>query len=147
MDEFGKAIVDYNKAIELAPEFALAYGNRGTADYHTGDYDKAIADCSKAIELNPHAAGPYAAGPYNDLGLAFNKKGNYDKAITSFKQALIIEPNNPELYYYLGTIYEKLSQKAVALSNYENASRLDPSGKVGGWSREAIQELGGGQSP
>lgn len=41
-----------DKAIELDPSLAEAYGNRGVAFYSIGQYDEAIADCNKAIDLN-----------------------------------------------------------------------------------------------
>ena len=46
-------IVDYNKAIEINPQDADAYYNRGIAKYDLGDYQGAIVDYSKAIEINP----------------------------------------------------------------------------------------------
>jgi tetratricopeptide (TPR) repeat protein len=52
-------IQDYNKAIELNPDFADAYNNRGIAKYDLGDYRGAIQDYNKAIELNPDFADAY----------------------------------------------------------------------------------------
>ena len=51
--KFDSAIADCNKAIELNPELAEAYNNRGDAYGNKGELDSAIADCNKAIELNP----------------------------------------------------------------------------------------------
>ena len=39
-----QTIRDLNKAIELEPEDAKAYLNRGYAYFQKGDYDQAIAD-------------------------------------------------------------------------------------------------------
>ena len=39
-----KSITDYNRAIELNPEDASAYYNRGRAKDKLGDYDGAVAD-------------------------------------------------------------------------------------------------------
>ena len=51
--EYDKAITDYNKAIELNPEYARAYYNRGNAYAEKGEHDKATADYNKAIEIDP----------------------------------------------------------------------------------------------
>lgn len=56
MGEYGKAIAEYDKAIDLEPRYALARFNRAYAYGETGEYDKAIADYSKAIELDPSDA-------------------------------------------------------------------------------------------
>ena len=42
--EVDRAIGDYTKAINLKPNYANAYNNRGVAYYGKGDYEKAIAD-------------------------------------------------------------------------------------------------------
>ena len=66
--EYEKAIEDYNKAIELDPNLAGVYYNRGNAYFYLKQYEKAIEDFDKAIELNPNNA--YA---YNNRGLAREK--------------------------------------------------------------------------
>ena len=90
-DDFDKAIADYSKAIELDPEHALAYRDRGFVYYLEDDSDKAIADYSKAIELDPEYAPAYSdrGNVYNVCGeneSAFNdylKCGKYDETIKS----------------------------------------------------------------
>ena len=47
------------KAIELNPNYAKAYYNRGIAKFDLQDYKGAIADYTKAIELNPNYAKAY----------------------------------------------------------------------------------------
>ena len=46
------AIIDLNKAIELDPELAEAYFNRGSTYYYKGQEDLALADFNKVIELS-----------------------------------------------------------------------------------------------
>ncbi|MFM7461536.1 MAG: tetratricopeptide repeat protein, partial [Burkholderiales bacterium] len=53
------AIQDYNKAIQLNPQYAVAYNNRGTAKADLGDKTGAIQDYTKAIEINPQYAKAY----------------------------------------------------------------------------------------
>jgi tetratricopeptide (TPR) repeat protein len=47
-----RAIADFDKAIQLQPDFADAYFNRGLAYYYKGEYDCAIADFKKVLELS-----------------------------------------------------------------------------------------------
>ena len=51
LDQNESAIQDYNKAIELDPQFVIFYSNRALAYEKIGQYDKAIADRKKAAEL------------------------------------------------------------------------------------------------
>ena len=51
-----KAIADYTKAIELNPNYAEAYSNRGNMYYRKGNSVKAIADYKTALQLNPNNA-------------------------------------------------------------------------------------------
>ena len=48
-----RAIEDYTRALELAPELAEAWYNRGCAWYEVGELDKATTDLTRAIELSP----------------------------------------------------------------------------------------------
>ena len=61
-----EAIKDFNKAIELNPNYSKAYYNRGNTKkdlanaYNNIDYlEEAIKDYNKAIELNPNNSEAY----------------------------------------------------------------------------------------
>lgn len=82
-EESGKPIADYNKTIQLDPNRASAYYNRGCAYGEIGAYDKAIADYNKAIELNPNDSLAY----YN-RGLAYSKRGEVPKAVSDLEKCI-----------------------------------------------------------
>ena len=91
--DFYGAILDYNKAIELDPNFTQAYINRGNSKYNLKDYYGAISDCTKAIELDPNDA------------LAYINRGNskanlkdYYRAISDFTKAIELDPNYAQAY-------------------------------------------------
>ena len=58
--DYQGAIADYNKAIEINPQYVNAYYNRGVAKYRSKDYQGAIADYTKVIEINPQFASAYS---------------------------------------------------------------------------------------
>jgi len=60
--DYHGAIQDFNKVIELNPNYALAYFYRGTAKSDLEDYHGAIKDYNKAIELYPKYAHTYVCG-------------------------------------------------------------------------------------
>ena len=57
--DYKGAINDYTEAIELNPNYAVAYNNRGASKADLKDYYGAISDYTKAIELNPNYASAY----------------------------------------------------------------------------------------
>ena len=62
--ESDKAIEDCNQAIQLEPDYALAFFNRGNGYFAQGQYDRAIEDYDQSIQLNPNYPN------------AFNNRGN-----------------------------------------------------------------------
>ena len=65
-DHFG-AIADYTKAIELNPNYAAAYNNRGNSKNKIKDYKGAKADYTKAIELKPNYTKGYGNTSWNEI--------------------------------------------------------------------------------
>ena len=52
-----KALADYNKAIEMDPYYAPAYGNRAILHYQMDDYKDALADLNEALRLDTRESG------------------------------------------------------------------------------------------
>ena len=51
MKQHAAAIADYTKVIELEPEYAYAYANRGSAQLKAGKQAEAVIDLQKASEI------------------------------------------------------------------------------------------------
>ena len=84
-------IEKFTKAIQLNPDDALAYYNRGVTYDELEQYDKAIDDYTKAIELNPD----YAAAYFN-RGLAYGKSEQYSKAMDDYTKAIELNPDDAD---------------------------------------------------
>jgi lipopolysaccharide biosynthesis regulator YciM len=71
-----QAIEYFSKAIEIDPNYAEAYNNRGLsyASSQIGNFDLALSDFSKVIELNPNDGDAY----FLRANLYFQKR-DYDK--------------------------------------------------------------------
>ncbi|MGB7338491.1 MAG: tetratricopeptide repeat protein [Phototrophicaceae bacterium] len=79
----------YTKAIELKPDYADAYYNRGNSLQTNGDLTGAIQDYNKAIEIKPDYSEAY-----NNRGGYYFKQGDYYKAKADFAKAVQLDPNN-----------------------------------------------------
>jgi len=76
------------KVIDLEPDKATHYYNRGVIYAYSDEYDKAFIDYSKALELNPNHTG--ALG---NRAVIFSDRGEYDKATSDCEEAVKIDPN------------------------------------------------------
>jgi cytochrome c-type biogenesis protein CcmH/NrfG len=84
MDE---AIPQYQKALEINPNYAEAHLNLGMALFQKGRTDEAITHLQRAAQLKPGNAILI----YN-LGVAFQQKGRVDEAIACYQKALATNP-------------------------------------------------------
>jgi tetratricopeptide (TPR) repeat protein len=51
--DYNGAIEYYNRAIKIAPRYALAYYNRGTLLGYQKNYGGAVIDMNRAIDIDP----------------------------------------------------------------------------------------------
>jgi tetratricopeptide (TPR) repeat protein len=84
-------MADYNRAIQLNPQFARAFNNRGNAHRAQREFDLAIADYTAAIRIDPAYANAY-----NNRGIAYRAKGDAVSAAADFAQARRLDPDNPD---------------------------------------------------
>lgn len=77
------AIPDFDKTIELNPNYTEAYIHRGLSYYGLGQYERAIKDFDKAIELNPNDHRVYSIRGEAYCKLGQKKRGFQDMAMSS----------------------------------------------------------------
>jgi Flp pilus assembly protein TadD len=88
-NEDQKAIGDYTKCIELDPDDADAYNNRGVIWGSLGKYDDAIKDYTYIIE---NIDKEYSSA-YNNRGYAYERIGEYENALIDYEAAINLHPN------------------------------------------------------
>jgi tetratricopeptide (TPR) repeat protein len=87
--QYDQAVSDYNRAIALKPDLAMAYEARANAYYKLRQYDWAITDYNRAIALMPDNAEPFG-----NRGNAYLAMFRPDKAIVDYTKALKLDPAN-----------------------------------------------------
>ena len=115
------AILEFNDAISLNPNFADAYAYRARAYNSKQDYDQGLADANQAIRLDPNSSLGYYA-----RGIAYYEKNDFDRAIADYTQAIRINPNFVFAYNNRGVAYQQKGDFARARADYEAALRIDP---------------------
>ena len=98
LDRNEEAAEAYEKAIELEPENASFYAQRGVALGRLGKITESQELFRKSAELDPKNA---AMNFYN-LGVTLFNSSEMDKAVDAFKQSIESDSNYAESYYMLG---------------------------------------------
>ncbi|WP_051469919.1 tetratricopeptide repeat-containing S1 family peptidase [Fischerella sp. PCC 9605] len=113
------AIADYSKAIEVNPQYAEAYNDRGIARFKLGDKQGSIEDFSQALRMI--SIGTNAR--YN-RAYAYFQLQNYQSAIADFNEVLRINPNNADSYIYRGIARLELKDKQGGKADLQKAAEL-----------------------
>jgi tetratricopeptide (TPR) repeat protein len=117
------AIPDYQRAIELDPNFAMAYARLGTVYSNLGQTRSSEENRQKAFELRDRASEReklYIMSHY------YADSGQLDKGITALELYRQTYPRDSVPYNNLANIYNQLGQFDNALENAKRAVELDP---------------------
>ena len=117
------AIAFFTKAIELKPDLADAYNNRGFVYQKQNKWQLALADFNKAVQLQPRNALYYKnrAFVYSTI--------NFDMAISDYTTALKLDPLDYVTWYRLAAHQAQRrisSDQLKAVDHYSEAIRLKP---------------------
>jgi TolB-like protein/Flp pilus assembly protein TadD len=130
VDDYRKAISYFDRAIELDPNYALAYAERAEAWTMIGDltgqrptaYPKARSDAEKAVALAPALAEARAA-----LGwVRFFGEWKFAEGLSELKRAKELSPTNPTANDLLARVIVYLGRIDEAERQAREAVELDP---------------------
>jgi tetratricopeptide (TPR) repeat protein len=86
--DYEHALLHFNRALELDPEFAEGYNQRALASYLLERYEDSIEDCRRDVQRMPSHFGALAG-----LGHCHAHLGRPRQAIASYERALSIHPH------------------------------------------------------
>ncbi len=115
--DFAKAIAEFDRAIELDPNYATAYQWKNTPLGAMGEWDRAIASSKKAIALDPLSLIVNA-----DLAFNYFNSHRFDEAIAQSRRTLEIDPNFHVVRGYLGEGLQFKGNLVEALAEYRKAA-------------------------
>ncbi|MTJ08284.1 MULTISPECIES: tetratricopeptide repeat protein [unclassified Anabaena] len=121
--QISRYLLDYQQqlqpVINIDPDDAIGYKNRGNNRAELGDYEGAIADYTQAIQINNHDVDAY----YH-RGNAYSDLGNYSAAITDYTQAIKINSQYIDAYYNRGNARLEVADKQGAVEDFHKAADL-----------------------
>ncbi|WP_428744908.1 tetratricopeptide repeat protein [Tenacibaculum sp.] len=118
--EYEKALIDYNKAIELNQKNSIALNNRGYNYNLMENYESAIKDFEEAIALDEDFA--YAL---NNRGFAKFKLGLKEEGLLDLEKSMKLDGNNSYCYLNYGIYHYDNGEYEKALEYYKKAKDLD----------------------
>jgi serine/threonine-protein kinase len=130
VEEYRKAITYFDQAIQLDPNYALAYAERSEVWTMIGDltgqrataYPKARSDAEKAVEIAPALAEAHAA-----LGwVRFFGEWKFAEGLSELNRAKELSPANPTANDLLARVIVYLGRIDEAERQARQAVELDP---------------------
>jgi tetratricopeptide (TPR) repeat protein len=116
-----EAIRCLDKALELDPQYVIAWRNRAEARSMAGQYADAIRDCDRAIALKSDFADAWFT-----RGNACARAGRTEEALRDLDQAIALKSDSAEAYVSRGKIHAAAGRYAEAISDFDRAVALDP---------------------
>jgi tetratricopeptide (TPR) repeat protein len=142
-NELDKALSECETAIQLDPDFSVAYNYRGEIYNEMRQLETAITNYQKAIELDPDYKEAWenllsvelgleeefedsVAKEYLDQALEYAYEGEIEKVLSECETT---KPNMPSIavaHNYMGLILQTANQLELAIESYNKAIQLNP---------------------
>ncbi|MCY7345166.1 MAG: tetratricopeptide repeat protein [Pyrinomonadaceae bacterium] len=170
-DEYARAVVYFEKAVEIDPNYAESWYQAGFCYGMLGRHADALKASRQAAKLRPEwaethvniGASSFALGQYKDaadayrqatkiddgnadsqyaLGLSLNKLNRTDEELLAYKRAVAIRPDHANAWEQLGAGYFKQKRYAPAIEAFEQLKIYKPDAKTYNYLGESYFELG-----
>ncbi len=98
---------DFNRAIQLKPDFAAALSSRGALRYRDGKPEEALPDLKRAVALDPsNAMAQYR------LGQVYQALDRLKDALVHYRRAAELAPNDYQAQFHLANALAEAGQTA-----------------------------------
>src|SRR3989338_2025786 len=103
--------MNYQKAIEMSPNFGLAIYNLGNVYARQNKLSEAIKQLEKIVPFNSDQPNLLF-----QLGLLYYQNVQRDKAFMAMQQVLVLSPDFANAHWYLSLIYEERKDLPSAIA-------------------------------
>ena len=116
-----QAINHLQRATQIQPDSASAWGNLGLALLSMNKLIDAESCLRRATELDPKDSGVY-----NTLGALYRQQGKIDAAIHAYQEAIRRQPRDANAHSNLGGILQEQCRTDEAIASYRRALKIAP---------------------
>ena len=118
--EYTNALLDYDQALKLKPDYYRPYYNRALLKVAQNDGQGALKDYAEAIRLDSRNAEIFV-----NRGQLLAAMGQADAALRDFDQAVTLDENNALAWYNRGNVLFQREDFKRAIENFEKAIKVD----------------------
>ena len=119
--EVNKAMDQFNKALQVKPDYGESHYNLAFVLKRQGRTAEAIAQLQAAINSDPNYFEAHKS-----LALAFAGQGRFAEAVEHYRAALGIHPEDAEVHNNLGNALYHLRSIDEAITHYRQALKIMP---------------------
>lgn len=130
-DDFARALPYFERAVEIAPNYAEAWYQAGFCYGVLGRHNEALKAARQAARLRPDWAAVYV-----NIGASSFALGQFKDAVEAYRQAVRLDDDDPDTQYSLGLTFNKLNRTDEEVLAYKRAVALKPD------HANAIEKLG-----
>jgi len=116
-----EAIVHYQAALKIAPDYYPAHNNLGSIYLSKSDFSSAEAQFQEAVRLDQNEGQAYF-----NLGNVFMLTGRYPESESALEMGLKRRPDSGFGHFLLGCLFGRTAKPAEAEKSLREALRLDP---------------------
>jgi len=131
-----EAVLEYDKALSIEPNFVEALVNKGAVYNELGRIPDAIASFQKVLALNPKDTRALC-----NMGNSFYALKDYGNAMGQYKLAVEADSTFAEGYYYIGIAFADAGMYREAVREWENILKVAPGSEAAKNARENIDAL------
>ncbi len=134
-DKLDAAIREYELAVHLRPEDAVANNALGAALVGAGHPEQGVEYLRAALKARPD----YFDAHYN-LGLALAAQNDFEGASRQFRLALKLQPEDANVEANLGAALAEMGQFPQAKTHFERALQIDPNQAIAKENLDALRK-------
>lgn len=108
------ALEAHRRALQLAPDYAIALNNLGVLLQDRGQYEEALAAHDRAVRIDPNFGTAHS-----NRGVAFKELGMIEQSIAAHRRAVAAEPDHPKIHFNLAAALLMAGNYEEGFAEYE----------------------------
>jgi tetratricopeptide (TPR) repeat protein len=120
-DDYARALPNFEKAVEVDPNYAEAWYQAGYCYGILGRAADSLRASRQAARLRPEWAAVWV-----NIGASSYALGQYKDAVDAYRQAVKLDENDPDIQYSLGLTFNKLGRTDEEILAYRRAVQIKP---------------------